>query len=95
MGCLAIILYPLDGSITRWLAALLALLVAPFMALTIRTSVNPLRVFLPKVTSPSVLGKIEPAGKVESQVVLLAHLDSNKCRLTWKPERLCSLELKI
>jgi hypothetical protein len=92
MGFLAIILYPLDGSITRWLAALLALLVAPFMALTIRTSVNPLRVFLPKVTSPSVVGEIEPVGEVESQVVLLAHLDSNKCRLTWKPERLRSLE---
>ena len=92
MGLLAIILYPLDGSFTRWLAALLALLVAPFMALTIRTSVNPLRVFLPKVTSPSVLGKIEPVGKVDLQVVLLSHLDSNKCRLAWKPERLGSLE---
>ena len=92
MGLLAIILYPLGGSITRWLAAGLALLVAPFMALTIRTSVNPLRIFLPKVNSPSVLGKIEPLGEVHHQVVLLAHLDSNKCRLTWKPERLRSLE---
>jgi hypothetical protein len=92
MGILAILLYPLDGSLTRWLAAGLALLVAPFMALTIRTSVNPLRVLLPKVESPSVLGKIEPAGKANLQVVLLAHLDTNKCRLTWKPERLSSLE---
>jgi hypothetical protein len=92
MGIMALLLYPLDGSFTRWLAAGLALLVAPFMALTIRTSTNPLRVFLPKVESPSVLGKIEPAGKASLQVVLLAHLDTNKCRLTWKPEHLSSLE---
>jgi hypothetical protein len=92
MGIIAILLYPLDGSLTRWLAAGLALLVAPFMALTIRTSTNPLRVFLPKVESPSLLGKIDPDGAADLQVVLLAHLDTNKCRLTWKPERLSSLE---
>lgn len=92
MGILAIILYPLDGVWVRWLAAVLALLVAPFMALTIRTSVNPLRVFLPKVTSSSVLGKIEPAAEVKQQVVLISHLDTNKCRLTWKPEGLKNLE---
>ena len=92
MGLLSIILYPLDGGLLRWIAALLALLVAPFMALTIRTSVNPLRLFLPKVTSPSVLGKVEPTGQVKHQVVLLSHIDTNKCRLTWKPERLRALE---
>jgi hypothetical protein len=92
MGLLAVILYPLDGSPTRWVAAILALLVAPFMGLTIRTSTNPLRIFLPKVNSPGVLGKIEPMGEVERQVVLLSHLDTNQCRLTWKPERLSGLE---
>jgi hypothetical protein len=92
LGILAIILYPIHGGWVRWLAAGLALLVAPFMALTIRTSVNPLRIFLPKVTSASVLGKIEPTGRMTHQVVLLSHLDTNKCRLTWKPEGLKNLE---
>jgi len=92
MGLLAFIVYPIDGGLWRWLAALLACLVAPFLALTVRTSGNPLRFILPKVTSPSVLGVIEPLGEVQHQVVLISHLDTNKCRLTWKPERLHRLE---
>jgi len=68
------------------------MLVAPFMALTIRTSTNPLRAFLPKVSSPSILAKIDPTKGVKRQVVLLSHLDTNKCRLTWKPEGLRRIE---
>ncbi len=92
LGLLALALYPLGSPLLTWLAVILALLVAPFMALTIRTSSNPLRPLLPKCTSPSVLGKVEPAGALSNQVVLLAHLDSNKCRLTWDPKRLGTLE---
>ena len=82
MGLLAVIFYPIYGGAWHWFAALLACLVAPFMALTVRTSGNPLRFILPKVTSPSVLGVIEPVGEVQHQVVLVSHLDTNKCRLT-------------
>ena len=92
MGLLALLLYPLDGGWTRWIAAVLAAMVAPFMALTIRTSSNPLRIFLPKASSPSILAKIEPTESVKRQVVLLSHLDTNKCRLTWKPEGLRRIE---
>jgi hypothetical protein len=92
LGILAILLYPIPGVWARWLAAVLALLVAPFMTLTIRTSTNPLRRFLRKVKSPSVLGSIEPAADMQQQVVLISHLDTNKCRLTWRPEGLKNLE---
>lgn len=100
LGLAALMLYPLDGDAFRWAAAILGLMVAPFMAMTIRTSSNPLRWLLPKASSPSVLGIINPRGGAmpdgtaiaRRQVVLLAHLDSNKCRLAWKPERLGALE---
>jgi len=91
MGLLALLLFPLNG-VWCWIAAFLALLVAPFMALTIRTSANPLRLLLPKVSSPTILGRIEPWGMPKHQVVLLSHLDTNRCRLTWKPEVLHRLE---
>jgi len=92
LALLGVILYPLGGGGTRWVAACLALLAASFMTLTIRTSWNPLRAFLPKLHSPSVLSHIEPASEVRGQAVLLAHLDTNKARIAWKPSRLRWLE---
>ncbi len=46
---LAVAIYPLGGSLTRWITAVLALSAAPMLWLTIRTSSNPLRGFLPKL----------------------------------------------
>jgi len=92
MGLVGVVLYFFPFSTLRWIGTILALLVAPFMALTVRTSSNPLRLFLPKVNSPSVLARVYPRDKMTGQIVLLAHLDSNKSRLTWKPENLHRLE---
>jgi len=84
VALLAVILYPLGGTLGRWAAAALAASTAPLLWHTIRTSSNPLRPFLPKVTSRNVLTRIEPQGELLERVVILAHLDTNRCRLAWQ-----------
>jgi hypothetical protein len=50
---------------------MLALTTAPMLWTTIRTSNNPLRFLLPKVTSRSVIARINPHGELRQEVVLL------------------------
>jgi hypothetical protein len=92
VALLAVILYPLGGALGRWLAVVLAASTAPLLWHTIRTSSNPLRPFLPKVTSRNVLTRTEPQGEVKRYVVILAHLDTNRCRLAWQSSASRSLE---
>lgn len=84
IALLAVALYPMGGAVGRWVAAILALGTAPLLWHTIRKSTNPLRPFLPKVTSRNVLARIEPQGELRRRVVILAHLDTNRCRLAWQ-----------
>ncbi len=79
----AIILYPVGGAIARWLATLLALVAAPLLWQTIRSSDNALRFLLPKVISQNVIARVSPRDEVHSEAVLLAHLDTNRCRKVW------------
>jgi hypothetical protein len=92
ISLLAFVLYPLGGALSRWIAAGLALSAAPMLWQTIRTSKNPLRPFLPKAQSRNVLARIEPRGEILQRVVLLAHLDTNRCRLIWQSSAVRSLE---
>jgi hypothetical protein len=88
----AVALYPLGGAAGRWLAALLALSAAPMLWQTIRTSSNPLRFLLPQVASGNVLAWIPSRDEVKRRVVILAHLDTNRCRLIWQSATRRSLE---
>jgi len=92
LALLAVVLYPLSGNLLRWLAAILAAATAPLLLQTIRTSNNWLRPLLLKVTSRNVIGRSEPRVEVRERVVLLAHLDTNRCRLVWRAGRLGALE---
>jgi hypothetical protein len=92
ISLLAFVLYPLGEALSRWIAAGLALSAAPMLWQTIRTSKNPLRPFLPKAQSRNVLARIEPRGEILQRVVLLAHLDTNRCRLIWQSSAVRSLE---
>jgi acetylornithine deacetylase/succinyl-diaminopimelate desuccinylase-like protein len=92
VALLAVALYPLGGVLGRWVAAALACTTAPLLWHTIRTSNNPLRPFLPKVTSRNVLTRIEPQGDLQQRAVILAHLDTNRCRLAWQSKVSRSLE---
>jgi hypothetical protein len=85
LALLAVAIYTLDGPLARWVAAGLALSTAPLLWQTIRMSGSPLlRPFLPKVTSSNVVTRIEPQGELRQRVVILAHLDTNRCRMAWQ-----------
>ena len=92
LALISVALYPLGGTAGRWIAAVLALTAAPMLWRTIRTSRNPLRPLLPKVTGHKVVTRIEPRGRLRERAVLLAHLDTNRCRLFWQSSALRSLE---
>jgi len=88
----AVVLYPVGGAVTRWLAALLALSAAPLLWQTIRNAGNPLGVFLPKVTSCNIEAQAPPIGEARKRMVILAHLDTNRCRMTWQASKVASIE---
>jgi len=92
VALLAVVSYPLGGASGRWIAATLAASTAPLLWHTIRTSNNPLRFLLPKVTSRNVLARIESIGEPQQRVVILAHLDTNRCRLAWQSSASRSLQ---
>jgi len=84
VALLAVVIYPLGGAIARWIAATLALL-APFLLWqAIVHSNSLLGPLLPHVTSRNVVARIEPQGEPRRRVVVLAHLDTNRCRLVWQ-----------
>ena len=92
VALLAVAIYPLGGTPTRWFAAGLGLVAPILLWQTIRTSNNPLRFLLPKVTSQNVIGRIPPTGEIRQRVVILAHLDTNRCRLAWQSSMASWLE---
>jgi hypothetical protein len=92
LALLAVAVYPLGGALARWLAAALASSTAPLLWHTIRHADNPLRPLLPQVTSRNVVSHIAPRGEVRQHAVLLAHLDTNRCRATWQAEGARHLE---
>ncbi len=92
VALLAVALYPLGGALTRWVAAGLALTAAPLLWQTIRTSDSPLRPLLPQVTSRNVITRVEPQGELRQRVVVLAHLDTNRCRMIWQSSTVRYLE---
>ncbi len=92
VALLAVVLYPLGGPLTRWVAAGLALTAAPLLWQTIRTSDSPLRPLLPQVTSRNVVMRVEPQGELRQRVVVLAHLDTNRCRTIWQSSTVRYLE---
>jgi len=92
VALLAVILYPLNGAFSRWIAAGLALSTAPMLWQTIRHSNNILRLFLPKVTSQNVISRVPALSAVRQNVVVLAHLDTNRCRKIWASNTVRYLE---
>jgi hypothetical protein len=84
LALLAVVTYPLGGAVGRWIAATLALSTAPLLWQAIRTSSSLLGRFLPYVTSGNVLTRIQPRGRLRQRAVILAHLDTNRCRFAWQ-----------
>jgi acetylornithine deacetylase/succinyl-diaminopimelate desuccinylase-like protein len=92
VALLAVVLYSLGGTLARWTAAGLALSTAPLLWQTIRTANSPLRPLLPQVTSRNVVARTEPQGELCQRAVILAHLDTNRCRVVWQSSTVRYLE---
>lgn len=91
VGLTAVAIYPL-GAAGRWLAAALAAS-APWMFWrAIVHSDSPLGFLLPRVRSSNVLTRLEPRGATDRRAVILAHLDTNRCRLAWQSSAVRWLE---
>jgi len=89
---LAVLVYPLDGALTRWIAAILACSAAPLLWQTIRNAGNLLGFLLPKVTSRNIEARLPPSQETRRRAVILAHLDTNRCRLAWQSGTAASVE---
>ncbi len=89
---LAVLVYPLHGALTRWIAAILACSAAPLLWGTIRNAGNPLGILLPKVGSRNIEARLAPTQEIRRQAVFLAHLDTNRCRLAWQSGRAATIE---
>jgi len=92
VALLAVVIYPLDGALARWLAAALALSTAPLLWQAISHSDSLLRPLLPHVVSRNVVARLEPQGELRQRAVVLAHLDTNRCRLAWQSSTVRSIE---
>ena len=93
IAVLGAMIYPLGGFVTHGLAAVLSLAAAWLLWQTIRNApFNPLLALLPKVTSQNIEARLQPKNKPSRKVVLLAHLDTNRCRLVWQSLTVRNLE---
>lgn len=88
----AALAYPLGGTAVRVLAAFLAFGAAWSLWQTIRNAFNPIEHLLPKVNSQNIEACLKPKGATTRSAVLLAHLDTNRCRLVWQSLTVRSLE---
>jgi acetylornithine deacetylase/succinyl-diaminopimelate desuccinylase-like protein len=84
LALLAVVVYLMDGAVSRWAGAAMALSTPLLLGQTIRTSSSPLSPLLPHVTSRNVVARIEPRRELRRRAVVLAHLDTNRCRLAWQ-----------
>ena len=84
MAILAAIIFPLGWPGTRWMAVLLSLGAGWSLWQTIRNAFNPLHAILPKVHSQNIEILIPSKRESTRTAVILAHLDTNRCRLVWQ-----------
>ncbi len=88
----AVAVYAVGTPLARWAAAVVALATAPLLWHTIRTSGRLLQPLLPRFASGNVLARITPRGALRHRAVVLAHLDTNRCRLAWQAGAVRHLE---
>lgn len=80
---LGALIYPWSGS-TRWVAAVLAGFGALLLWWALTRADSPIRFVLPQVRSQNVIACFASQEEMRQRVVVLSHLDSNRCRLAWR-----------
>ena len=80
---LGALMYPWSG-LTRWAAALFAGFAALLLWWALTRADSPIRFVLPHVRSQNVIACFASQEEVRQRVVVLSHLDSNRCRLAWR-----------
>lgn len=84
---LAFILYPLGGTITAVIAALLSILVLACELLELGFVNNPYRWIIPKAESQNVHAVIPPAGEHQQDLIIVGHLDSQRTPFIFRSPR--------
>lgn len=80
---LGALIYPWSG-LTRWVAAVLAGFGALLLWWALTRADSPIRFVLPHVRSQNVIACFASQEEMRQRVVVLSHLDSNRCRLVWR-----------
>ena len=83
---LGALIYPWSGS-TRWVAAFFAGFAVLLLWWALTRADSPVRFVLPHVRSQNVIACFASQEEVRQRVVVLSHLDSNRCRLAWRAGR--------
>ncbi len=83
----AFILFPLGGTVTMILAALISLFAVVSEVMELAGIDNPLRMMTPKAESQNVFATISPASEHTRDLVLVGHLDSQRAGIIWSSPR--------
>jgi len=80
---LGALIYPWSG-LTRWVAALFAGWASLLLWWALTRADSPIRFVLPHVHSQNVIACFASQEELRQRVVVLSHLDSNRCRFAWR-----------
>jgi len=80
---LGALIYPWSG-LTRWVAAFSAGFAVLLLWWALTRADSPIRFVLPHVRSQNVIACFASQEEMRQRVVVLSHLDSNRCRLVWR-----------
>jgi hypothetical protein len=84
---LAFILFPLGGTVTAVIAALLSIFVVGCELMELSFQNNPFRMIMPKGQSQNVFAVIPPVGEHKRDLVLVGHLDSQRTPIIFSTRR--------
>ncbi len=74
-----------------WLGAAISAMAPYLLWYALTRADSPLRFLLPRVRSLNMLARVPPRGRVRRRAVILAHLDTNRCRLAWEAKSVSAI----
>lgn len=92
LALLAVLIYPVSPPTSAWVAAGIGLATAPLLLRSILYSDSPFSPLLRRTRSQNIVARIQARRDPRQRLVLLAHLDTNRCRLAWQSSTVRYLE---